>query len=361
MRHCIFLAYSVGDSSVSEFFSLLALKLSEEHRVVVFSDRRDELPFASDYVKVVHWPSPRPTKYRDYRFLRKQIKIYRPKIMLSTFGANNLFLLAGYLSGVPHRIATHRTISSHFKASGFKVFRKKMVLRMATCIITNSGATRKDVIATFGVSPQKVRVVYNAVKNPHLSNERDPNLIVYAGRLTWNKGVEVLLKAFRIVVKISPELKLKLLGGTSSEVETYQKMASELGLQDKTTFLGSQPKETVLEEFSKARYVVVPSLSEGFGFVVIEAFSVRTPVIGSNTGGIKEIIRNGIDGLLFEPGNHSALAKAMRMYDQDPKTFTEYGENAYQRFLNTFELDHVVNELKVYLSNLITPIQDEQA
>ena len=198
MRHCIFLAYSVGDSSVSEFFSLLALKLSEEHRVVIFSDRRNDLPFTSDYVKVVYWPSPRPTKFRDYKFLRKQIKTYRPKIMLSTFGANNLFLLAGYLSGVPHRIATHRTISSHFKTSGFKLFRKKMIFKLATCVITNSGATCKDVIATFGVSPQKVRVVYNAVKNPHISNERDPNLILYAGRLTMNKGVDVLLKAFNI-------------------------------------------------------------------------------------------------------------------------------------------------------------------
>ena len=106
-----------------------------------------------------------------------------------------------------------------------------------------------------------------------------------------------------------------MLGGTSWEVETYQKMAKDMGLQDKTTFEGSKPKDKVLSEFSKASYVVVPSLSEGFGFVVIEAFSVRTPVIGSNTGGIKEIIRNGIDGLLFEPGNHGSVGES---YDDIP-------------------------------------------
>jgi glycosyltransferase involved in cell wall biosynthesis len=354
MRQCVFLAYSVGDSSVSGFFSRLALKLSTNFTVIVFSDKRSPLPFSSENIFLLHWPSPRPTKFRDFLFLRSQIKKHKPIIMLSTFGANNMFLLAGFFRRVPHRIATYRTISGHFRSSPLKLFRKKMVFKLATQIISNSGATKQDLIHTFGVSPGKVKVVYNAVSNPNINETRDPNLILYAGRLSANKGIDVLLNAFRFVAEKEPSSKLKVLGGTAGQVENYQNMAEELGLHSRVTFEGSQRGSVVLREFAKARFVVVPSLSEGFGFVVIEAFSVKTPVIGSNTGGIKEIIRNGKDGLLFSPGDHNALASAMLELYNDTARVAVMGENAYQRFLNTFEMDRVVEQLCSYLSTQIT-------
>jgi glycosyltransferase involved in cell wall biosynthesis len=353
-KQSVFLAYSVGDSAVSDFFSQLALCLSENHTVVVFSDKKNPFPFSSEPVHLLNWPSPRPTKLRDFLFLRRQIKKFRPQLMLSTFGANNMFLIGGYLSGVRHRIVTHRTISSHFKSSAFKLFRKKKVFKLATQIISNSGATKEDLIRTFGVAPEKVKVVYNAVSNPNIQETRDPNLILYAGRLSTNKGIDVLLKAFRIVAENDPSPKLKVLGGTPEQVGNYQNMAKGLGLGSRVTFEGSQPGSRVLTEFAKARFVVVPSLSEGFGFVVIEAFSVKTPVIGSNTGGIKEIIRNGKDGLLFPPGDHNALASAIKELYDDEAMVAVMGENAYRRFLNTFELDGVVEELCSYLSTQIS-------
>jgi len=354
MKQCVFLAYSVGDSSVSDFFSQLALQLSENHTVVIFSDKINHLSFESAQVHLLHWPSPRPTKFRDFLFLRKQIKKFKPQLMLSTFGANNMFLLGGYLCRVRHRIVTHRTISSHFKSTAFKLFRKKKMFKLATQIISNSSATKEDLIRTFGVSPGKVKVVYNAVYNPEIQETGDANLVLYAGRLSKNKGIDVLLSAFRIVAEKKPFAKLKVLGGTAALVENYNNQVEELGLGSRVTFEGSQPGRTVLREFAKARFVVVPSLSEGFGFVVIEAFSVKTPVIGSNTGGIKEIIRNEKDGLLFPPGDHNALASAMlELYDDEARVAV-MGENAYQRFLNTFELDRVVEQLCSYLSTEIT-------
>ena len=348
------MAFSVGDSSVSIFFSELAQQLGKEHKVVIFSDKKKPLSFASENVEVLHWPSVRPTKWKDFLFLKQQINIHKPKLMLSTFGANNMFLLAGFFKGVPHRIATHRTISSHFQSSRFKLLRKRWVFKMATEIMTNSEATKEDLITTFGVPAKKIFVTYNAVINPNIQNDRDPDLLVYAGRLSENKGTPVLLEAFAKLKQEAPNLHLKLLGGTPSEVKKYKAMADELGLTDRVSFLGSQPRAEVLLQFSKARYAVVPSLSEGFGFVVIEAFSVQTPVIGSNTGGIKEIIRDGKDGLLVEPGNVDDLSKAMLSLSQDFDQVLNLGKSAHQRFLNTFELHRVVQQLSTYIANKLS-------
>ena len=109
-------------------------------------------------------------------------------------------------------------------------------------------------------------------------------------------------------------MQLHLMGGSQNVVEKYKAMAADLEIESNTVFYGSQPKEKVLELFSKASFSVAPSLSEGFGFVVIEAFSVRTPVIGSRTGGIKDIIRDGKDGLLVTPGDVESLSNAMLQF-----------------------------------------------
>ncbi len=349
----VFLAYSLGDSSVSAFFSQLAVVLSRSYKVLVFSDKKNPFPFVSESIEVRYWPSPRPTKYKDYRFLRKNIKQYRPKLLLSTFGANNLFAVCGYANKVPHRVLTHRTISSHFATTAFKVLRKKRVFRLATGIIANSEATKEDLVNSFGVSSKKIKVLPNAVEDPMIENQRDENCIAYVGRLSKNKGTDVLLKALKNVIKEKTKVKLHLMGGSQGDVASYKKIAEDLGLESHTVFYGSQPKEQVLDLFSKASFAVVPSLSEGFGFVVIEAFSVRTPVIGSRTGGIKEIIRDGEEGFLVTPGNVEELSAAMLRFLNMENATAKLGEHAYNRFLNHYELNAVVDKFASYLSEKI--------
>ncbi len=349
----IFLAFTIGSSSVSALFCQLALTLSKSFKVVIFSDRHRPFPFPSEHIEIAYWPSPRPTKFRDYRFLQKNIKKYSPQLMLSTFGANNLFALCGFLNKVPHRLMTHRTISSHFASTSFKVLRKKWIFRLATDIIANSEATKEDLLDVFGVPSQKVTVLPNGVIDPEITNERDDNLIAYAGNLSKNKGTEVLLQAFRNLLKEKPTMQLHLMGGSQNVVEKYKAMAADLEIESNTVFYGSQPKEKVLELFSKASFSVAPSLSEGFGFVVIEAFSVRTPVIGSRTGGIKDIIRDGKDGLLVIPGDVESLSNAMLQFLNTENATLNFGEKAYERFLDRFEIHSVVDKFASYLTNKI--------
>ena len=113
-------------------------------------------------------------------------------------------------------------------------------------------------------------------------------------------------------------------------------------LEKNISFVGNKPKEYVLNAFSNAYCSIVPSFFEAFGYVVIESFSVHTPVIGSNTTGIAEIIEDEVNGLLFEPGNFRELASKILILKGKPELRERLSENAFKFFLEKYELNKVV-------------------
>src|SRR5690606_18735068 len=107
-------------------------------------------------------------------------------------------------------------------------------------------------------------------------------------------------------------------------------------------FIGHQSKEKVLSELSSSYVTIVPSVIEAFGFVIIESFSVKTPVIGSDSSGIAEVIGDNIDGLLFEPQNHLDLAAKIRILLMDEEMRKRFSENGYNRFKDNFEIKNAI-------------------
>lgn len=128
---------------------------------------------------------------------------------------------------------------------------------------------------------------------------------IYVGRLSEEKGIEVLLKAWKIMGTQAPPLSIV---GDGPLLDSVQKSALEL--QGKITVMGRLSPERVMDMISKSRALILPSICfENFPLSVIEAFSLGVPAWGSNHGGIPEIIRPGKNGGLFEPGDPSAMAK----------------------------------------------------
>src|SRR5690606_31878150 len=112
----------------------------------------------------------------------------------------------------------------------------------------------------------------------------------------------------------------------------------KLQVSKNVEFIGNQGKKRIMKEFSSSNVTVVPSIEEAFGYVVIESFSARTPVIGSNTTGIAEIIRNNMDGFLFEVGNSSDLAEKIIALRKDQVLRKNFSDNCYFRFKEKFEI-----------------------
>src|SRR5690554_1143942 len=97
----IFISFSLANSSVSDYFVDLSIKLSSKYKVVIFSDKKkpENILLPTD-IAIKYWPSVRPTKFKDGYFLYKNIKKYKPVLTISLFGSVNIFMLVGWFCNV---------------------------------------------------------------------------------------------------------------------------------------------------------------------------------------------------------------------------------------------------------------------
>ena len=148
-------------------------------------------------------------------------------------------------------------------------------------------------------------------------------LFVFAGRLEETKGIYTLLEAFQLLVaKADPAYDPRLLiaGGDEEAIDPTTRMPLDenlcyalKGIEDKVEFLGPKSQEELALLFSVATATVVPSFYESFGMVAAEAQACGSPVIASDVGGLKNVVRDGVTGLLVETKNEADLAIAMEV------------------------------------------------
>ncbi len=348
----IFLAFTLKNSSVAEFFVELANELSRAYRVIIFTHAEENNSLKLDeQIEVRRWPSPRPTKMEDMFFLRKMIRKYRPQVMISNFAAVNIFLILGFLYKVPQRVAWYHTLYNQLEKNTMLKLRKRIIYKLATNIIANSAASKNDLVKNFGVGECKVAFVYNALKQKDFENTGDPYKIVFAGRLDAVKGLSTAVRAMSIVVENYPSLKLHIIGDVRSgdDAEKLRILVKDLNLEGNIIFRGNKSRNEVLHEFSTEWFSVVPSRVEAFGYVVIESFSVGTPVLGSDTTGIAEILRDKKDGFLFKVEDFHDLAEKMVILLREPEIRNIMSLTCKERFEEKFELSGSVVRLKEIL------------
>ncbi len=355
---CFFIGTTLADNPTPRHFMAVARELAlRGHRVVILAPhRRVDLVDSAANPAIYTWPSDRPTKPRDGRFLRDLIDTHKPACLIANFVAVNVMMLRGWLARVPVRVAWYHTISSQIALDNpspawrlaLLRWRKGMVYRAATHVAANSKASALDLQAVYGVPESKCKVFHNSLTDPVEEFALTPELptpgrLVCVARLFPSKGQDVLLQALAIVRKKIPSAHLELIGEGPAQA-SLEKLATELGLRDKCLFSGQLPHSEVLKRMGTAVATVVPSRMEAFGLVNIESMALGTPVVASNVGGIPEIVRDGLDGLLVPPGNPEALASALKVLLSDPHLRREMRGNARQRFLSHFELSHAARE-----------------
>jgi glycosyltransferase involved in cell wall biosynthesis len=131
---------------------------------------------------------------------------------------------------------------------------------------------------------------------------------LFVGRLAPEKGVLTLLKAWREL----PDIGLRIVGDGPMRLELERFIDVE-GLGDRVEMLGHQPPARVLELLAESGCLILPSeWYETFGRVAAEAFACGVPVVASDLGAMADVVSNGEDGRLFEPGNPRSLAAAVR-------------------------------------------------
>jgi len=138
-----------------------------------------------------------------------------------------------------------------------------------------------------------------------------PITVLYAGVLVPLKGVHHLINAFAVISARFVGAQLVIAGETQNKgyAAELRKLMAKLNLTGRVYFTGPVPQSELARRMAEASVLVLPSQSEGFGRVVLEAMAAGTPVIGSRVGGIPELIEDGVRGFLVPPGDEAALAE----------------------------------------------------
>jgi glycosyltransferase involved in cell wall biosynthesis len=185
--------------------------------------------------------------------------------------------------------------------------------RAADIVVVNSEYMRDNVAFWYKANRDKIVVIPNGVNlkkfsgfEDKLTLEGDP-AILYLGRLSTIKGVDVLVKAIARLQSELPNMKLHLVG--SGYMSAFQLLVKEKKIEKFAVFHGKVAHSIIQQYYRSADICVCPSIHEGFGLVTIEAMASGIPLIASNIRSFREIISNGKNGMLFEPGNDEALAK----------------------------------------------------
>jgi glycosyltransferase involved in cell wall biosynthesis len=197
---------------------------------------------------------------------------------------------------------------------------RDLALARAALVLVPSAAFRQLALA-WGVPPDKTELLPNPVAPPRdldAPEELRRRLglegptVVYAGRLVPQKSLDVALEAVRQTDGIS-----LVVAGDGPERARLESRRRELGLDGRARFLGSQSRRRVFELLHAADVAVLSSSWENFPHMALEALAVGTPVVATDVGGVREILRDGWNGLLVPAGDAGALAAALARYFGD--------------------------------------------
>jgi len=204
--------------------------------------------------------------------------------------------------------------------------------RLATVVTVSEAAA--DSLAAVGIPRARILVIPPGVE-PHEEVPRPSGAPVIGAisRLSKEKNVGLLLKAFALVAEEIPEASL-VIYGDGPERGDLERAAEALGIGPKTTFRGHVPEAgRRCGEFS---VFAVPSSRESFGLSALEAMACGVPVVATKVGGLPELILEGETGMLVPPEDERAMADALLKILRDPELARRFGEAGRVRAANRF-------------------------
>lgn len=216
-------------------------------------------------------------------------------------------------------------------------FERLMIKLRYQCIHTPSEATRDDLLK-FGAK-KPIHVIHNAVEpSPVQQARQDPLQFVHVGRLVFYKNLEVAIKAVNIAKKTEPQIKLVLVGGGPHK-DTLQAMVAKLGLEKNVEFKGYLSAEEKLRAIAQSSALVFPSLCEGFGLVILEAFDQKKPVLVSKIRPMSDIVSHQESGFVIDPNDENQWAEHLLWIIKNPQQAARMGENGNKTLATTYGQD----------------------
>lgn len=226
------------------------------------------------------------------------------------------------------------------------------IFSKANTIIVLSKSWKQGLIKDLNINESKIEVLYNPC--PIIQgniNVLKTNTILYAGTLENRKGYKDLINAFAIVAGIYPQWKLVFAG--NGEINGGIQLAKKLQIENRVVFKGWVSGNDKIKLFSEANIFCLPSYAEGFPMAVLDAWSYGLPVITTPVGGIPDVAKDGVNMLLFNPGDIKSLSEKLKNMISDTTLCENISIASLAFSLNEFSLDFIMNQLgNIYKKNI---------
>lgn len=263
----------------------------------------------------------------------------------------------GYMAtrGIPVRLVStiHGWSADESRLIRFYEATSRAFLKRFDCIYPLSPALLQT-LQQRGFDPHRLRLVLNSVDlsglkfsiNPR--NPMDPFSALFVGRIFRPKGVFDLVEAFSLA-KLPDSSCLHIVGDgeDTGELEAFIR---ELGITDKVTLAGAS--SSVPEYLADSHCLVLPSHAEGIPRVIMEAFAAGTPVVGTDIPGIRQLVEDGVTGLLAPVGDTGRLARVIERLCNNPELARLMAENARLVVENSYSAKRMAEDFESEYSQL---------
>ncbi|RSS80493.1 D-inositol-3-phosphate glycosyltransferase [Streptomyces sp. WAC05292] len=265
--------------------------------------------------------------------------------------------LAAERWGVPlvHAMHTMAKVKNASLAEGdapepaARVIGETQIVAAADRLVANTTDEAEELVRHYDADPGKVAVVHpgvnlerfavadgRAAARARLGLPQDAVIPLFAGRIQPLKAPDVLLRAVAVLVGQDPQLRRRLfvpvVGGPSgsglAKPEGLQKLAAKLGIADLVHFHPPVAQDRLADWFRAASVLVMPSYSESFGLVAIEAQATGTPVLAAEVGGLPVAVNDGVTGILVSGHDPADYARELRRFVDDPGLADRMGGEA---------------------------------
>lgn len=269
----------------------------------------------------------------------------------------------------PYLVTVHDLLDHMYRAHNGSGLRRSLhfhltrrVLKNAARIFAVSQFTKNEIQKLFGIAPDRIEVIYNAIDPRFLTGhatEADRQMLaeryqithpflLYAGRISPHKNIVRIIEAFSALKTelakqdIYPDLKLIIIGDELSKHPDLRRTVVRGGVQNDVRFLGFIPIEVLRIFYDAAKVFVFPSLYEGFGLPPLEAMAHGTPVLTSNSSSIPEVV--GSAAVLVNPENIFEMMRALQRVLVDQSLRERLRQAGYEQ-VKKYSWDRSVEEL----------------
>lgn len=331
------LSYGFDNNNLPEEVTLVSRKLSRGWRHLVYFFKCWQLARAAETIYAqnlvtVGWPAMVAAKFLKKRFIvrivgdwawEKSCHDLKIKDSIDEFQTKNYGWLVRW-----------------------RKWLRSYVARRADLVIVPSKYL-KNIVLGWGVSQEKIRVIYNAVDIPITRlamscNNKDKNLVITAGRLVSWKGFDVVIEVAQELLQEGVDLKLVIAGDGPERVRLESLVKPEF--KERVVFRGDLKKDELMTQLAKACVFVLNTGYEGFSHQILEVMHLGVPVVTTNVGGNPELVIGGETGFLVDCNDKEAIKERIKLLLLHPSLKTTLGERG-REVASQFSKERMLREI----------------